>query len=117
MTTDAVARLRHIKASIAVIKLGLAGQSLDSLLQIDKLRWSGFERQLEIISEASRNIPPEWKAEFGPHLDWQGMASLGNLLRHSYHHSNATVLWSIYLNDLDPLEAAIDRMLAAHGER
>jgi hypothetical protein len=27
------------------------------------------------------------------------------------------VLWSVYLNDLDPLEAAIDAMLAAHAPK
>jgi uncharacterized protein with HEPN domain len=111
MATDAISRAQHIKTAIAVIRAGLAGQTLETL-QLDALRWSGFERQLEIISEASRRLPPEWKSQYGPNLDWGGMAALGNLLRHSYHHANATVLWSIYMRDLDPLEAAIDRMLA-----
>ena len=40
---------------------------------------------------------------------------LGNLLRHVYHHASVPILWAIYTNDLDPLEAAIDAMLAAHA--
>jgi uncharacterized protein with HEPN domain len=37
---------------------------------------------------------------------------LGNLLRHSYQHSNTVVLWSIYTDDLGPLEKAVNAMLA-----
>jgi len=113
MTTDAVGRALHIKTAIGVIRAGLVGQTLETM-QLDALRWAGFERQLEIISEASRRIPTDWKSQYGPGIDWPGMAALGNLLRHSYHHANATVLWSIYARDLDPLEAAIDRMLIDH---
>jgi uncharacterized protein with HEPN domain len=43
------------------------------------------------------------------------VANLGNVLRHAYEQVNVDVLWSIYTDDLDPLEAAIDAILAAHG--
>ena len=81
------------------------------------LTWSGFLYELLIISEASRHLPDAWKSQFGPTIDWRQIADLGNRLRHGYHRNEATILWSIYLNDLDPLEAAIDRMLAAHDGR
>ena len=68
-----------------------------------------------VISEAARNIPDEWKRSFGPSIDWRGVEDLGNRLRHVYQHTSMTILWSIYEHDLDPLEAAIDRMIAAHG--
>lgn len=109
----ALARVRHIKDSIGVIKGGLSGKTL-SAVHADRLMWSGFERQLEVISEASRAVPAEWKSAFGPDIDWHGIANLGNLLRHAYHRANVITLWAIYENDLDPLEAAIDAMLAAH---
>lgn len=41
-------------------------------------------------------------------------ADLGNHLRHAYHRTDIGALWSIYEDDLDPLEAAVDAMLAAH---
>lgn len=48
-------------------------------------------------------------------MPWPEIAHLGDRMRHAHHRVEAPILWSIYLNDLDPLEAAIDRMLAAHG--
>jgi len=68
------------------------------------------------VSEASRNIPDKWKNELGEGIPWRQIAGLGNLLRHAYDQVNAEVFWQIYENDLDPLEAAIDAMLAAHGQ-
>jgi uncharacterized protein with HEPN domain len=73
-----------------------------------------FERFLEIPSEASWSIPDEWKQEFGPSIPWRQVADLGNVLRHAYHRTDLLLLWSVYENDLGPLETAIDAILAAH---
>jgi uncharacterized protein with HEPN domain len=79
----------------------------------DQTRWAAFERHLEVISEASRALPEDWKHQHGGAVPWPKVAGLGNLLRHVYQHLDGRILWDIYLNDLGPLEAAIDRMIAA----
>jgi len=116
MATSPVERARHIKDSIAIIRDGLGGNSLDEA-SANRMMWGGYERQLMIISEASRHLPDEWKVAYGRGTDWRQIADAGNALRHAYHHMNVAALWSIYENDLDPLEAAIDAMLAAHGAK
>ncbi len=40
-------------------------------------------RRLEIISEASRRLPPSLK-ERHPSIDWKRMAGAGNVYRHDY---------------------------------
>lgn len=70
--------------------------------------------QLLIITEAARNIPPEWQQLHGPLIDWRSLMDLGNHLRHAYHRVDVTAIWAIFENDLDLLEAAVDRMIAAH---
>ena len=77
----------------------------------DAVTRAAFERFLEILSEASRSVPDEWKAEFGPKIPWRSIADLGNALRHAYHRTDTRLLWSVYEDDLGPLEAAIDAML------
>lgn len=42
------------------------------------------ERNLEVISEASRRLPDDLKATQS-HVDWRVLADLGNVLRHAYH--------------------------------
>lgn len=74
---------------------------------------AAFERFLEILSEASRHVPDEWKREHGA-VPWRQVADLGNHLRHAYHRTDAEALWSIYEDDLDPLEKVVDVMLTAH---
>lgn len=86
-------------------------------VEADLVVRAAFERFLEIASEASRKLPADWKDSFGPSLNWRGIADLGNRLRHAYHMTSLPILWSIYANDLDPLEAAIDAMIAAHAPR
>ncbi len=64
------------------------------------------ERLLEVISEASRSIPDDVKAN-SPNINWRGLADLGNWLRHAYHQTDADLLWDMVKNDLPPLEMFI----------
>lgn len=52
------------------------------------------------------------KDRHGADIPWQKIAGLGNILRHTYQHSNLRILWAVYTDDLDSLDAAIDAMLA-----
>lgn len=41
------------------------------------------ERCVEIVSEASRHVPEDLKAQFSG-MNWNEIKSIGNLLRHEY---------------------------------
>jgi uncharacterized protein with HEPN domain len=109
-------RLRHILESIAAIRAMLAGRTIEEVADDIAVK-PAFERYLEIISEASRHLPLDMKQRHGPDIPWKQVATLGNLLRHSYHHTNLTVLWSIYTDDLGPLEDAVSAMLAEFSSK
>ena len=91
----ALFRLGDIKLAISRIRILLAGKSLQGV-QDDFVVSSAFERQLEIVSEASRHLPEEWKHSQGPEVDWRNVASLGNRLRHIYDKTDLSILWEIY---------------------
>lgn len=115
MSTDrATFRLRDIKDSIVNIRQLLKDKTFDEMYE-DVVTRAAFERFLEIISEASRHVPEEWKAKHGPEIPWRQVGDLGNVLRHAYHRVDVQGLWSVYVDDLDPLERAIDAMLAGLG--
>nr|WP_245311052.1 DUF86 domain-containing protein [Bradyrhizobium valentinum] len=67
------------------------------------------ERLLEIISEASRSIPSDVKAQ-EPTINWRRLADLGNWLRHAYHRTDAGLLWAMIEDDLEPLNAFVQRV-------
>lgn len=109
----ALFRADHIKTAITDIRSILDGVSFDQMVSTVLIR-SAFERQLEIVSEASRHLPEDWRAEH-THVPWHDVRNLGNILRHTYQLVEYSVLWRIYTDHLDPLEAAIDAIIAAHG--
>jgi len=105
--------VQDVKRALVELRSILAGKSKEEVESGLTLK-PAFERKLEIVSEAAKNIPAEWKAAQGADIPWHQIAGIGNILRHEYRYVSFDRLWDIYDNHLDLLEAAIDRMLAAY---
>jgi uncharacterized protein with HEPN domain len=69
------------------------------------------ERNVEIISEASRRLPSTLKSR---HADtpWQKVAGIGNILRHDYQDVIPDALWKVAADDLPVLVEACRSELA-----
>ena len=109
MSSRAYWRVTDMQSAISEIRKLLEGKSVNSLMS-DAATRAAFERFLEILSEASRHIPDELKEEFSE-IPWRQVADLGNFIRHVYHKVDIEVLWSIYENDLDPLENVVRKLI------
>jgi uncharacterized protein with HEPN domain len=72
-------------------------------LEADWQRHWLLQRGIEIISEASRHLPPDMKARH-PEIPWRKVAGIGNVLRHGYEDVGAPILWKLVREDLPPLE-------------
>jgi uncharacterized protein with HEPN domain len=68
------------------------------------------ERDVEIISEASRYIAEDLKAKH-PIIPWRKVAGIGSVLRHGYKLIDDHEMWDIISHDLAPLTATIESML------
>ena len=101
-------RIGHIATAIGDIRDIVAGQTLESFAN-DLVRRMAVERLLEIISEASRFIPPDEKTQ-EPNINWRRLADLGNWLRHAYHRTDAGLLWAMVEDDLEPLKTFTERI-------
>lgn len=101
-------RLEHIATAINNIRKITAGLNRETFERDLTVRLA-VERLLEVVSEASRNIPDEAKFQ-GSHIDWRRLADLGNRLRHAYHETDAGLLWIMIENDLEPLDRFIERI-------
>jgi uncharacterized protein with HEPN domain len=98
----------HMLDAIANIEADIAGHDLDSF-RADRRAKQLVERNLEILSEASRRLPEAMKAKENG-IDWVSIAGIGNVLRHDYHQSQPLVLWETCKKDLAPLKAAVERI-------
>lgn len=108
-------RLSHILECIESIEQLLAGKSQADLIKDRHIRLI-LERELEIICEASRNIPDHIKAEV-PSIDWRAMAALGNRLRHAYHRIDVDIIFAVAEADLPPLKTFVERVIEEESKK
>jgi uncharacterized protein with HEPN domain len=102
--------LHEIITAIDGIQAAVAGKTLADF-QNDWLLRHGAQRAIEIISEASRHLPNQLKAQH-PEIRWRSIAGIGNVLRHEYHAISDAVIWKVIQAELPPLKATVDAMKA-----
>jgi uncharacterized protein with HEPN domain len=93
-------------AAIAMLDDALQDKSFDEYEASMMLRL-GCERAIEIISEASRHIPEDFKARY-PDVSWRSVAGIGNVLRHEYAGVQSEIIWSVIKQHLPALRAALE---------
>ncbi len=76
--------LQSMIDAIDHIRSKLAGISLEEF-EDDIDRHRIVERNVEIISEASRRLPDDLKKRH-PEIPWKKVAGIGNILRHDYEN-------------------------------
>ena len=108
MEKDPAIYVRHILEAIANIEADIAGYDFE-MFRADRRTRQLVERNLEILSEASRHLPNEYK-EREVQIPWRAIAGIGNVLRHDYHETYPTVLWDTCEKDLKPLKDAVLRI-------
>jgi uncharacterized protein with HEPN domain len=67
-------------------------------------------RALEIIGEASKNIP-EWIKAENTDIPWREMAGIRDKLIHDYFGVNLEVVWKTVKEDLPTLEQKLKNLL------
>jgi uncharacterized protein with HEPN domain len=101
--------LDHIRHNIYLARSFIEG--LDYAAFVDSaLVFYGVTRCLEIISEASRRLPPEMKARY-PHIPWNEMAGAGNVYRHDYEDVAQYLVWGTVNDRLPALLAMVEMEL------
>lgn len=109
----AKARLQDVAEAIAGIEDTLAGKTYEDFAAVRHLQ-KATERGLEIISEASRSLPPELKV-LASEVPWPEIAGIGNILRHDYQRVESRIIWNIVGKHLPVLTASLP-LLQARAE-
>ena len=109
MPRDFKLYLEDILDCIKNINEYVSGHNFNSLSR-DKKTIDAVIRNLEIIGEASRNIPNEIRDEH-PEIRWRGIIGLRNILIHVYYSLTLKIIWDIINNELPILDEQIRKML------
>jgi len=105
------ARLRHILDAVREAVAFSEGRSRSDL---DKNRMLSLSlvRLLEITGEASRGISEEFRLTH-PEIAWKKMTGMRDRLIHGYFDVNLDVVWETVTQDLPPLIAQLEKLLAS----
>lgn len=109
-TKNPLVRLYHIRDEIDGVSAVVQHLDLSGFSQ-SYMAVRTVERALQIISEAAKALPEELISAH-PSSDWMRIRSLGNLLRHEYHHIDNNQLWLIATQKLTELRPIVLQMIS-----
>ncbi len=59
-------------------------------------------RNLEVIGEAARKLPPEIRNR-SPEIEWRKIVAMRNVLTHEYFGVNTQIVWDVVQNKIDQI--------------
>jgi len=101
--------LRHILVEAEYLIDRCRGLTREAYLQDETLR-RAFVRSLEIIGEAAKQLPPEWR-DAHPAVKWRSMARMRDRLIHGYFGVDHDIVWDVVAGKIPPLAAELRRIL------
>lgn len=110
MSRDPKVYLEDIEQAIAKIGRYTARLSFSDFEQ-NELVVDGVIRNLEVIGEAVRRLPPPLIAAH-PGIQWRKIAALRNILAHEYFGVDLEIVWDVVQNKLPSLKEEVNQMLS-----
>lgn len=101
--------LKDMQEAVRRIRTYTDAMTYDRLLTDIKTQ-DAVIRNLEIVSEAAKNISTQLRNKY-PNVPWKGMAGVRDRLIHHYFGVNLDIVWYIVTAELPSLESQIEEIL------
>jgi len=102
--------LLHILDETAYILDRSTGLTVNVFLTDETLK-RAFVRSIEIIGEAVKNLPDDYRAA-NPQIEWRKMAATRDRLIHGYFSIDFELIWDIVQTKIPDLDSEIRKLLA-----
>lgn len=109
MNKSPVIYLKHILECIELIEERIKDVSYKDFINNIDLQ-DMIIRRLEIIGEAVRNLPREYRQKY-QHINWQSPADMRSVLIHGYLEVDLDVVWDTMKNNLPVFKEQIKQLL------
>lgn len=103
-------RLRHMLDAAQKAVEFCRGRTRDDLDQ-DEMRALALLRLLEIIGEAARQVPSEFRAQ-APAIPWRDITGTRDRLIHAYAAVDMDIVWTIVTDRLPQLIHELEQLIA-----
>jgi uncharacterized protein with HEPN domain len=111
---DWTERVEDILECIAKVQRYVEGMSFPAFVD-DERTVDAVVRNVEIIGEASRHIPPDIEQRYTD-VPWSRMRAIRNVLVHNYPGVSKSILWQTVHEDLPPLVPMLREILTQERE-
>ncbi|HWF61400.1 MAG TPA: DUF86 domain-containing protein [Nitrospira sp.] len=101
--------LRHILVEIEYLSDQSRTLTYERFAADETLR-RAFVRSLEIIGEAVKNLPDEFRASH-PEVEWRPIARMRDRLIHGYFGVDYQLVWDVVYEKLPELKRSIQRII------
>jgi uncharacterized protein with HEPN domain len=92
------------------------GMDRESFLE-DEKTFDAVLRNLEVIGEAAKNLPPEAR-QLASEIEWRKIAGFRDFLAHAYFGVDPDIVWSVVQDKIPELLAALRSVdLDKEGQR
>lgn len=106
---DPIKYLQHILDEILYLEKASKDLSYENFLKDENLI-RAFARSLEIIGEASKKIPDEFKQNH-EEIEWKSMAGMRDRLIHDYFGVDFELVWDVIKNHLPALKLKLEKLM------
>lgn len=109
MSKDVKVFIEHILESILLIETYTAEISKEEFLKSRQIQ-DAVMRRLEIIGEATKNIPEDFRKEH-PDIPWREIAGMRDILIHEYFGVDLELTWTTVKENLPNLKQKLSRII------
>lgn len=101
--------LMDIKAECEYLIGRVQGLTYEGFIADEDLK-RAFVRSLEVIGEAAKHIPKDWRKRY-PQIRWGGVIGMRNILIHEYFGVDYLTVWKVVTERIPELYEVIKRMI------
>ena len=109
MSFSALEYLRHILDETKYLLSQTKKLSQNQFAQNQTLQ-RAFVRSIEIIGEATKKIPDDFKQKY-PRVEWKAIAAMRDRLIHGYFGVDYDIVWDVLTNKIPILQQQIELIL------
>jgi uncharacterized protein with HEPN domain len=109
MLPSALEYLQHILDETEYLMGQTQGLTQEQFMRDATLK-RAFVRSIEIIGEATKQIPDDLRQKYG-HLEWRAMAGMRDRLIHGYFGVDYDIVWDVAIHKVPALHQTIKQII------